>query len=111
MVGCSCPRLRPCCRRAGKAVPLRGPRGADKRAHGQRCVHWRRRAAANSRRRALGHLASSKFVGTPSHIGKQSAVPYSIAPAAKRPPAVSSGRPHDLEWTRLAPDLGGALLP
>ena len=85
--------------------------GADKRAHGQRSVHRWRRSAANSRRRALGHLAPSEFLGTPSHIGKQSAVPHVIAPAANRRPARGCGRAHDLEWTRLAPDLGGALLP
>lgn len=110
MVGCCCPRLRPRCRRAGKTVPLRGPRAADKRAHGQRCVHRRRCSATNSRRRALGHLAPSEFVGTPSHLGKQSAGAHVIAPAANRPPAGSGGRAYDREWTCLAPDLGGALL-
>ena len=110
MVGCCCPRLRPRCRRAGKTVPLRGPRGTDKRAHGQRCVHGRRCAAANGRCRALGHLAPGELVGTPSHLGKQSAVPHSIAPPINRRPAHGSRRAHDPEWTRLAPDLGGALL-
>ena len=110
MVGWCCPRPRARCCRAGKTVPLRGPRGADKRAHGQRCVHRRRRPAANGRGRALGYLAPGEFVGTPAYPGKQTSAPHRIGPAAKRRPARDSGRAHDLEGTRLPSDLGGALL-